>query len=100
MCEFLLLLLMWYNNTHSVPLRVSPETTWITEPLTPDGKHVDYPAAVKQRLYPPEIATDDNGYRLVFRHLRGAVAWTDVSPRVARNLCDELGLAPNINPDL
>jgi hypothetical protein len=51
----------------SVPLRISPETTHVTEPLTPDGRFVDYFAAVEQHAYPPEMATDDNGYRMVLR---------------------------------
>ena len=100
MAELLLLVLIVYNNTHSVPMRVSPETTYITEPRTPDGKHVDYVAAFKQRLYPPAIATDDNGYRLVFQHLHGAGNSRDLPPKTLRYLCDELGLDPNVKPDL
>ena len=61
------LLLFWFNILRSVPLRISPETTHITEPLTPDGKMVDYIAAAEQKAYPPEMKTDDNGFRIVFR---------------------------------
>ncbi|MCL2116926.1 MAG: DUF1559 domain-containing protein [Planctomycetaceae bacterium] len=95
-----LMFLVWYNGLRSVPLRVSPETTYITEPLTPDGKHVDYVAAFRQRLYPPEIATDDNGYRLVFRRLRDAGHSPALSPEVVQKYCDELGLDPNLKADL
>ncbi|MDR0869759.1 MAG: tRNA (adenosine(37)-N6)-threonylcarbamoyltransferase complex ATPase subunit type 1 TsaE [Planctomycetaceae bacterium] len=50
---------------HTTPLKISKETTYITEPLTPDGKHVDYYKALKQRMNSPEMKTDNNGYRLV-----------------------------------
>jgi hypothetical protein len=88
--------LFWFNMLRSVPLRISPETTWLTEPLTPDGRHIDYVAAFKQKLYPPEIATDENGYRLVFHHQRLPV----MSPELVRKYCEELGLDPNTPPDI
>ena len=75
---FALIVLVWFNIFRSgPPLRIAKETTYITEPLTPDGRFVDYFAALEQRVYPPAvlfgrstgIATDDNGYRVVFRAL-------------------------------
>ncbi|GHT28132.1 hypothetical protein FACS18942_08280 [Planctomycetales bacterium] len=50
---------------HTTPLKISKETTYITEPLMPDGKHIDYFKALEQKIYPPEMKTDNNGYRLV-----------------------------------
>ncbi|MCL2120479.1 MAG: DUF1559 domain-containing protein, partial [Planctomycetaceae bacterium] len=65
-----LIVLVWFNIfRHGPPLRIAKETTYITEPLTPDGLDVDYFAALEQRVYPPEMQTDDNGYRVVFRTL-------------------------------
>ena len=61
------LVLFWFNILRGVPLRVSPETTHITEPLTPNRQIVDYVAAAEQKVYPPEMKTDDNGYRIIFR---------------------------------
>ncbi|MDR1491323.1 MAG: DUF1559 domain-containing protein, partial [Planctomycetaceae bacterium] len=51
-----------------VPLQISPETTFITEPLTANGKWVDYFAAFEQKYYPAEMKTDDNGYRLIAKN--------------------------------
>ena len=96
----ILIFLVWYNGLRSVPLRITPETTYITEPLTPDGKHVDYVTAVKQKLYPPGVATDDNGYRLVFQRVQYPGRLRDMSPQVVQKFYEELGLNPNIPPDL
>ncbi len=46
-------------------LEISPETTLITEPLTADGKRVDYLKAYEQQAYPPGWNTDQNGFRLL-----------------------------------
>ena len=91
---------VWYNGFREVPLRISPETTYITEPLTADGKRVDYLAAYKQMVTPPNIATDDNGYRLVFQHLGGAGFFPPLSPEILRQYFEELGLDPNTQPDM
>ena len=90
----------WFNGLREVPLRISSETTYITEPLTADGKHIDYFTTYKQMVTPPNIATDDNGYRLVFQHL-GDTAWSEKpSPEAIQKLCEELGLDPNTQPDM
>ncbi|MCL2118845.1 MAG: DUF1559 domain-containing protein, partial [Planctomycetaceae bacterium] len=36
---------------------------------TADGKWIDYCKAYEQMCYPPEMKTDDNGYRIIARHL-------------------------------
>ena len=62
--------LIWFNIFRGgPPLRISKETTFITEPLTPDGRYVDYFAALQKEMHPPEMQTDDNGFRVVFRAL-------------------------------
>lgn len=47
---------------HVPPLRISEETTRITGPLTSDGR-IDFFKALEEKVYPPELATDENGYR-------------------------------------
>jgi hypothetical protein len=86
---FVLVVLFWYNMLRSVPLKIAPETTYITEPRTPDGRFVDYIAAIEQRAYPPEMRTDDNGFRMVLRAI-GPIEKTD--PEVTRQRYEKLGL--------
>lgn len=74
----------------SVPLEISKETTYLTEPLTPDGKKVDYLAAWEKEMYPDSMATDENGYRLIVRHLGVA---KDALPAQGPVICRKLGLA-------
>ena len=63
----ILLGFLYANLFWSPPLRISKETTYITEPLTSDGTRVDYFAALEKDCYPPEMKTDDNGYRILVR---------------------------------
>ena len=65
----LLAVFVYWNLLRTPRLKISKETTYITEPLTPDGMRVDYFAAYEQEFYPPEMKTDDNGYRLIVRAL-------------------------------
>jgi hypothetical protein len=65
---FLILALpVWWFCFHTTPLRVSKETTYVLGPMTSDGKRIDYFLAMEERLYPPEMKTDDNGYRILVR---------------------------------
>lgn len=57
-----------YLLYRSVPLRISPETTLITEPVTPDGKQIDYQRYMES-LCPPESKTDANGLRLLLKEM-------------------------------
>ena len=75
------------------PFRISPETTYITESLDKSGTMVDYFAAVEQRAYPPEMQTDENGYRIVFRAL-GDFNGESKSPELLRQRYEKLGLDP------
>lgn len=43
LAPFLILVLcVWYFNYRSIRMKISPETTVLTEPLTEDGRYVDY----------------------------------------------------------
>ena len=79
------------NFFRDVPLRISKETTYITEPLTSDGKWVDYFTAVEQMRYPPEMRTDENGARLIVRALGPD---PDLTPSQRQQVYEKLGLIP------
>ena len=101
----LVVVFIWFNIP--TPLRISPETTYITTPLMPDGKRVDYFRAMEEKFYPPEMKTDDNGYRLLVRAF-GENAWQRettnptigeirdaLKPDHSQYIYEKLGLAPN-----
>lgn len=60
------LALIWGNFFHSRPLQISSETAIYTEPLTSDGKFVDYIQAIKNE-YPPQMKTDKNAARAIIK---------------------------------
>ncbi len=103
----ILLAFLYANLLYTPPLRISRETTYITEPLTSDGTRVDYFAAFEQYTYRPEMKTDDNGYRLIVRALGSG---DDSSPAEAiatkrnesrtREICEKLGLDPAVRPTM
>ncbi|MDO5581328.1 MAG: DUF1559 domain-containing protein, partial [Planctomycetia bacterium] len=47
----------------TIPLRISPETTGITEPRTPDGKRIDF-VRYEQSFFPEGARTSENGFRV------------------------------------
>ncbi|MDO5566591.1 MAG: DUF1559 domain-containing protein [Planctomycetia bacterium] len=75
---------------------ISPETTLITSPRTPDGKAVDYRQFFIDQS-PMNIATDDNGFRVVARELGAAMleGGTEEDKASWEPLCHALGLDPN-----
>lgn len=81
----------------SVGLQISKETTYLTEPLTLDGKKVDYLAAWEKATYPDNMATDENGYGLIVRHL-GVVE--DALPFQVPLMFEKLGLDESSQPDM
>ncbi|MGD9127600.1 MAG: DUF1559 domain-containing protein [Planctomycetia bacterium] len=94
-------LLIWISFFHKVPLEISKETTYITEPLTPDGKLVDYFHAMEQEIYPPGMKTDQNGCRLIVRALGPGIDLTRPGgDLVARETYKKLGLNSNIPPTM
>ena len=114
---FTLLILVaavWYFCLYATPLKISPETTYITAPLMSDGKRVDYFRAMEEKFYPPEMKTEDNGYRLLVRAMgvqfspRGVYialdTWIkreDFDPEPLRlQVYEKLGLDPNEQPTM
>ena len=91
---------IWICFFREIPLEISEETTYITEPLTTDGR-VDYFRALELENYPSNMKTDDNGYRAVLRAL-GPVFETTVDNQMARKeqMYEKLGLDPNIEPTM
>jgi len=104
---------VWFNLSTS--LRVSKETTYVLGPMTSDGKRIDYFRAMEERFYPPEMKTDDNGYRLIVRAC-GATITTEKSVQDMKTLewktieinteplrlqvYEKLGLDPNEKPTM
>ena len=72
-----------------IPLNNSKETTYISSPLKSDGKQVDYFAAWEREVYPPEIATQANGFRLIVEHLGAA---RNCTPAQFAEICRKLGV--------
>jgi len=66
----LIVLVFWTigSQFRAVPLRISKETTYFTEPLKPDGKSIDYLAALENVFYSDRMDSEDNGYRLLVEH--------------------------------
>ena len=81
---------------HTTPLRISEETTFVLGPMTSDGKRIDYFRAMEERYYPPEMKTDDNGYRLIVRAMG-----VNIDNEVLRlQVYEKLGLDPNEEPTM
>ena len=88
---------VWYFCLRAVPLRISAETTYITEPLTADGKRIDYFLAMENLLYSPEMKTDDNAYRMILRSF-GLPKDDSYSDTRRRQFYDKLGLDFEVEP--
>jgi uncharacterized protein DUF1559 len=80
-----------------MPLQISKETTYITEPLKSDGVRVDYFSAWEQETYPENIATEENGYRLIVQHVGSP---PDASSNHAAQVRQKLGLPVGLKPDM
>ncbi len=94
----LLAVFVYWNFLRTPRLKISKATTYITE-LTSDGTRVDYIAAFERDFYPPEMKTDDNGYRLIIREL-GAVADDGQDEARTAQVYEKLGLDPATEPTL
>ena len=77
----------------TVPLRISVETTIVTEPLLPDGTGVDF-FAVLDNLCSDGADSADNGFRDIVR-LLGRNIFGDITDQQWTILCEKL----NLNPD-
>ncbi|MGL6226557.1 MAG: hypothetical protein ACRC10_08020 [Thermoguttaceae bacterium] len=93
-------------------LQISKETTYVTGPLRADGKRIDYFRACEELLYPAEMKTENNGYRLLIEYFgdleannRGTYendTYTECDPIILEQyhtqICEKLGLDPKIPP--
>ena len=77
---------------------VIAEPTRITGPLTAEG-YIDFFKALKEKFYPPELATDDNGFRLFVRTF-GDVGELSGHEFYRLQKYEKLGLDPNVPPTL
>jgi hypothetical protein len=94
----LLLLTAIGSLFYSRPLRIAKITTYITGPLKPGGREVDYFAAIAKTIRSESMASDENGYRLILQHLGKS---SDMAPAQFATICEQLGLAPDeIHPDM
>lgn len=95
--------LVWQRLLYrTIPLRISEETTFLTEPLKTGTQEprIDYLRYFQQRHHAAEIATDENGWRFLLRH----VQWPDLTEsefsEYYLRYCETLGLDPNTDPEL
>jgi len=101
------LLVGWMILIHRVipapPLVISEETTRITGPLTAEG-YVDYFKALEERTYPPELATDENGFRVFVRLFGDLGSYHNISDEDREfyrlQMYEKLGLDPDVPPTL
>ena len=83
----------------TVLLRVSRETTFLTEPLYADKSGVDYPLALELQYAPKNPL--DNGFREIVKHL-DTKFYTDLTQKVEcrTRLCEKLRLDPDEPPTI
>ncbi|MDO5565840.1 MAG: DUF1559 domain-containing protein [Planctomycetia bacterium] len=103
-CFVMCLAVVLYVLIDALPfggVTISPETTRITSPLTPDGKSVDYRQFFLEQA-PKNIATDDNGFRVVAREFGSALL--DERPDEEKAcwvpICKALALDPEQKPNI
>ncbi len=90
---------IYWNFLREPALRISKETTYIIQPLRDNGSRVDYSAAIEQQFDLQDLASEDNGYRLIVRALGEAA---DDEQDEARTACfyAKMELDPTIKPAL
>lgn len=88
---FVFTVLFYFSYVLDVPLEISPETTYITEPLMADGTRVDYFAAIEQIRDVEGMNSEENGFRLLIQEM-GVAA--DTTPEESLQIYDQLGLDP------
>ena len=93
----LLVLFFVVPNFIDVPLRVSEETTLITEPFFPGSRRLDYVAVLQQRFGPAD--PHDNGFRMVVQAL-GGEPMERASGRTWESICRQLDLNPSDPPTM
>ncbi len=88
----------WILCFREVPLKISPQTTYLTEPKTADGLCVDYFAAIKEQ-FEPKCKPEENGFRMIVQAL-GKSPYFDEPDWYWESLCRELELDPTLLPTL
>jgi hypothetical protein len=98
----LILAALYFVCIYAPPFVVSETTTRITGPLTDDGQ-IDFLKALEQQFYPPELATDDNGFRIFVRQFGNiseqSGSW-ETNEFNRKQKYKKLGLDPDIPPTL
>ncbi|MCL2346752.1 MAG: type II secretion system protein GspG [Planctomycetaceae bacterium] len=79
-------------------LRISPETTFLAEPLLPDGKTIDFSTVIEE-YFSAGAASEENGFRDIVR-LLGRKIVGDISDEKWNTLCQKLNLDPNAPPEI
>jgi len=92
----LVLLSVYWFCFRGVALRISPETTKITEPRTADGKRVDYFQALVA-LSDPKVPPRENGFRMVAEAL-GRIPFENINMNYWTEMCRKLDLDPMAPP--
>lgn len=96
----LVLLPIWWFCFHTPSLRVSKETTYVLGPMMQDGKRIDYFRAFEEQQYPPEMQTDENGYRSLIRNFGLLLSSDETTDRESyrQQIYEKLDLNPDIPP--
>ena len=85
------------------PLVISEETTRVTGPLTNKG-YIDFFKALEERYYPPELTTDENGFRIFVRQFGDGGYSHDVTPEdrefYRRQVYEKLELNLDVPPTM
>lgn len=94
--------IVWLVCFREVPLKISPQTTFLTEPKTKDGKSIDYFKAIRDRFEPQcELRgkPEQNGFREIVAAL-GKSPFFDEPDWLWPELCKKLELDPELTPTL
>jgi hypothetical protein len=87
---------IYFCCIYAPPLVISEKTTRITSPLTESGQ-IDFFHYLEETCYPPELATDDNGYK-IFVQKFGDIFSNDEFYK--KQKYEKLGLDINIPPTM
>ena len=79
-----------------VALKISPETTKITEPRTADGKHIDY-FQVVVAISDPKVPPAKNGFRMVAEAI-GRIPCENINLEYWKKLSQKLDIDPLAPP--
>jgi len=100
------LLVVWVNILvllPNPPLVISKETTRVIGPLTDEG-YIDFLKALEERFYPPELTTDENGFRIFVRQFGDGGYDNDITPEdrefYRRQIYEKLALDPDVPPTM